>query len=229
LINGLETGLAMAAVTWGLVLAAMPSPTAGYGLGVLCGIMPAVRPELAALALPLLTQRLWSTWAHQQQDKLPMSAGIVLLFLTWSLVWMVPLGLATGLPDPSTIETKRLFLAEGALDIRTKIKWMIAGLLVFGSQVGLLGVAIIGLFNRREGIPVLCFASAVVLSYGLLFPGALAHYESRYLYPLLPVLIFGLVLMMSSARRVTQVAGTGLLARLLGQTVLMSHHPFAMW
>jgi hypothetical protein len=47
LFNGLETGLAMAAVVWGVILALSGSQII---LPVLCGLMPFIRPELAALA-----------------------------------------------------------------------------------------------------------------------------------------------------------------------------------
>lgn len=54
LLNGLETGLAMGAVAWGLAMAAAPGRHAALACSAICGLMPFLRPELAALAAMLL-------------------------------------------------------------------------------------------------------------------------------------------------------------------------------
>src|SRR5258708_7718132 len=59
LLNGLETGLALAAVTWAVVLAAGPPSRA---LAVLAGLMPFIRPELALLSGLLLADQAWRRW-----------------------------------------------------------------------------------------------------------------------------------------------------------------------
>ena len=54
LTNGLETGLAMAAVVWALALALEDTARRSRLLAGLCGTLPFVRPELGLLGLLLL-------------------------------------------------------------------------------------------------------------------------------------------------------------------------------
>lgn len=60
-LNGVETGWAIAGASWALVLAA--SPKNGRALPVLCGVLPFIRPELAALAGLLMIDRFWRRFA----------------------------------------------------------------------------------------------------------------------------------------------------------------------
>jgi len=60
LLNGLETGLALAGVTWSVVLAR--SAPHSRLLPVLCGLLPFIRPELGVLALALLIRQFWLRW-----------------------------------------------------------------------------------------------------------------------------------------------------------------------
>ena len=59
LMNGLETGWAMAGVTWALAFASEESAASGFALAAICGTLPFLRPELTALSAMLLPIPAW--------------------------------------------------------------------------------------------------------------------------------------------------------------------------
>jgi hypothetical protein len=90
LLNGLETGLAMAAIVWALALAAGPPTRA---LPALLGIFPFVRPELALLAAPLFARQTWTRWRSGTPRAI---AGDLVVLSLAAAPWLAWLWVETG-------------------------------------------------------------------------------------------------------------------------------------
>ena len=184
LLNGLETGLALGVATWALALASEPGRE--RALAALCGLMPFVRPELGALALGLLALRAWPLLAARRLRDL----GIMALFaaagaapwLLWSLI-------ATGSALPSTAGAKVAWFAERNLPLDTKELWFTREVRAFAQTIGTAALAGFAVLFFPLGRVVLGFAVVLLAFYYRDFPGALGHYEQRYLYVLLPGLL----------------------------------------
>jgi hypothetical protein len=195
LFNGLETGLAMAACVWALALASerAPSRAVMLVLGALCGAMPFIRPELAALSLLLLPVpaiRLYRIQgsAAALRALVLCSVAAVLCALPWIIwTWAV-----TGSVIPATAGAKRAWFAEAGLPAVVKSEWVLNELSAALWSFGLVSLAAMALVWRTlTGVLGLLFAAALVAVYWVNLPGALAHYERRYLFVLAPVLLLG--------------------------------------
>ena len=230
LMNGLETGLVLAAVTWALVLASEPGRVGPRDderpwrrapwLPCLCGVLPFIRPDLLPLSLGLLAGghvRAAGGWRGAVRSVLGDLGLAVLCAAPWAL-WY---GVSLGTPYPSTIEAKRLFFAQDALPAPLKAQMAGKDLVLFAGDLGLLTLGILLLGRTALGRVGLLFALALVAAYYLRFPDALGFYEGRYLYPLLPLVLYGLAsawrMGPQGTRPVLRVAVTGLLAAALVQ------------
>jgi hypothetical protein len=193
LLNGLETGLAMASITWALALAA-DRKQRPLALGALCGLMPFLRPELGVLSLLLicssLTRQVQCGQSYASATRMLCAAcsAAALSALPWVLwTWS-----ATDSPIPATIGAKRAWFAEGGLPTVIKNSWVGAstfGFLISFGFVSLAGMAL--LFRTALGWFAAAFVVILIAVYYVQFPGALGHYEGRYLYVIAPVLLFG--------------------------------------
>ena len=129
-LNGLETGLAMAAVAWWLVWASHERPTGC--LAVLCGIMPYIRPELAALSTAGLLV-LWQQHVGAASPRRVAMMGFgrsVLLALLAAAPWALVYWHYTGAPYTPTAAAKMYYFAEGTHPLAERI---IVALLCTGS------------------------------------------------------------------------------------------------
>ncbi|WP_243369836.1 hypothetical protein [Microvirga solisilvae] len=180
LFNGLETGLAMAAVTWALVLSLCGSRIL---LPLLCGTMPFIRPELAVLSGALLTWRAWKQ--RRMLDRILID--IVLATLA-AMPWLMWSWIATGSVVPLTASAKRAFFAEQANPLQHKLA--VALTLTASSGIGAFLFASPFMKRVPVALPALLSLAAIFLTYAVTFPGGLFHNHYRYLYPLLP---FGLL------------------------------------
>ena len=184
LLNGLETGLALAAATWALALASEPGRE--RALAVVCGLMPFVRPELGALSVGLLALKGWPLLRERRGREL----GTMVLFaaagaapwLLWSLI-------ATGAALPSTAGAKVAWFAERNLPLDTKELWFSREVRAFAQTIGTAALAGLAVLFFPLGRVVLAFAVVLLVFYYRDFPGALGHYEQRYLYVLVPGLL----------------------------------------
>jgi len=194
-LNGLETGLAMAAVAWWLVWASHERPTGC--LAVLCGIMPYIRPELAALSTAGLLV-LWQQHVGAASPRRVAMMGFgrsVLLALLAAAPWALVYWHYTGAPYTPTAAAKMYYFAEGTHPLAERI---IVALLCTGSflQWHILPLAFAPVFyyvHRAAKLSV-AFVAVLVAVYAWCFPGALAHFGHRYLYVAVPVLVGCLVM-----------------------------------
>lgn len=190
LLNGLETGLAMAGITW--LLVAMGTPRGrDTVVPLLAGTLPFVRPELAALsALVLFAQAL------DAEGTAPARAR---LFATWAVraalaaaPWLVWCSVETGAPWPPSVEAKRLYFAEWCLPFAQKWELFSPPLLRFGLTVGAPLVGLLFLGKHWRGRAALVFALVLLLANLTQFPTSIDQYEHRYLYVLVPLMLWGL-------------------------------------
>ena len=229
LMNGLETGLALATVTWGLALAAEPpqslpadaAPSARHlaWLPCLCGLLPFIRPDLLPLSLGLLALRTGrhfravGSW-HKAIRPILRDLGLALMCAApWALWYWASL----GTPYPSTIEAKRLFFAQDVLPLTGKAQMTGKDLATFAGDIGLLAFFALRLGRTAAGWTSLLFGLALIGAYLLRFPGAFGFYEGRYLYPLLPLLLLGAASTFQAGSRL-RIAATALLALCLVQS-----------
>lgn len=193
LMNGLETGLAMALVIWALVLAmGQPTPL----LPVLLGLMPFVRPELAILAAILFAHQTCRRWSIGERLAILADGAIVALAAAPWLSWM---WVETGALVPQTAGAKRAFFAQESMpwDVKLQVVAYAVGRLFL--QVGPLAIAMIGLRTRRVGHLALLFAAVMLALFTQQFPGGLNHNGQRYLYLFVPLLLAGLAFALRAA------------------------------
>jgi len=188
LVNGLESGLAAAAVAWALVL------RDARWLPVLCGTLPFVRPELALLALPLLARQ---GWVQRGAPDRVLRTG--LLALAAAAPWMALSWAMTGGLVPATGGAKVLFFAESGLPLADKL--VLAASACLHAAILLIAIGLGGLWRKPAGW---CGAAFLLLWLGTAtwaFPGGLAHNYGRYLVEAVPVLLFGLSELLTAERR----------------------------
>jgi len=181
LFNGLETGLAMAAVAWALGLALSGSPVL---LPLLCGLLPFIRPELAILSGTLLAWRAWKQRGRPERIVLDLALAALA-----AMPWLLWSWIATGSVMPLTASAKRAFFAEEAYPLLLKLRLVFVVL----AQSGLAAILLMAVFAKRLSIagPALLSLGVILLTFALTFPGGLSHNFHRYLYPLLPLGLLG--------------------------------------
>lgn len=187
LLNGLETGLALAAVTWSVVL--ISGSRVQRATPMVAGTLPFIRPELVTLSVLLLATQLWhrrasgdSAWHRAFAIDLGICA---LAVLPWAAVNVM----FAGSLVPGTIAAKAAYFAEACLPASKRTMLAGGGLLRFGIDAGVVVAAVPLLVLCWPGRAGLLLFGALVLVYWRVLPGALHHYDGRYLYVLIPFLI----------------------------------------
>jgi hypothetical protein len=220
LLNGLETGLALTGVTWALALSVAPVARAPWLRPVLCGLLPFVRPELALLsALLLLAPRARALASGERRAfvELGRDGGLALLA---AAPWVVAYLAATGRAFPATITAKHDWFAEGCGDPWWKRVVVKHNLARFGRSLGLLVALAPALLATGIGRAGLIFAAGLVGSYYVALPGALGHYEQRYLYPLVPLALWAGLSLLRGHDRWLRRAGLALWLAAAAQALL---------
>lgn len=178
LLNGLESGLALAAIVWGLAL------IDSKWLPLLCGVMPFVRPELAFLAAPLFFYRCWLD--RRNLRRLALNGALALAAAS---PWLILYTVYTGWPVPNTGGAKVAFFAEATLDWRSR--WEILIGVVVSGLLGPFWLSIPALARRPAGLCVLVFLICWIGITAFVFPGGLHHNYFRYASMILPALLLG--------------------------------------
>lgn len=210
LFNGLETGWAMAGVTWGLATAADPDPRRSRRAALVAGQLPFLRPELAVVSVLLLALLLRRRL--REGGGLGAAAGDVGAALLSAAPWLAWITVSTGMPFPETAFAKRAFFAEGQAHSFEKWAWAATALAQFFASMGLATLGLVFLPGSGLGRIGLAFTGVLVLAYASQFPGALGHYENRYLYVTVPFLLYGLMLAVAPRIRTIRVMGVLLIA-----------------
>ncbi|HEX6393681.1 MAG TPA: hypothetical protein VFZ97_09580, partial [Acidimicrobiales bacterium] len=118
LLNGMETGLAMATVVWLLALAIERRHI--VWLGLLSGVAPFVRPELGLLAALLIVAVSWQLARAGEYRRVLI---LVCAALVGAAPWIIWSYLATGHLLPTTVSAKAAWFAEQGLPKRTKLHY----------------------------------------------------------------------------------------------------------
>jgi hypothetical protein len=186
LLNGLETGLAMAAVVWALALSAGPP---SRWLPVLLGTMPFLRPELALLSGALFLRQIQTRWRYGSTEAITGDAVVLALAATPWLGWSWT---ETGALVTQTAATKRAFFAQAALPLLAKIVLTFRILADAAWHVGPLAFGLLALGAAPAGRAAQFFIVTMLVVFGMVLPGGLDHNLGRYLYVLIPMAIVGL-------------------------------------
>lgn len=186
LLNGLETGLAMAAVTWALIFALQPEPS--KALPLLCSVLPYIRPELGGLSLLLMLRQCAIRLAVRNTSAMLTDCAVCLAGAAPWLIWQWT---ATASFIPLTATAKRAFFAEEGWSARQKLGTMLMGLLVSGLAPLCLTLPIL----RRTPLAacITAYTFFIFLGLYLVFPSGATQNCSRYLFILLPLLLYGLI------------------------------------
>ncbi len=221
LLNGLETGLAMAGLAWSLAEAADPAPRRQWLVPALCALLPFLRPELVVASGLLLAARVAQTVRQTDGARAAVaSAGRDLaVVLAVATPWMLWYWTSTGAPWPSTVGAKQAFFAEGCLPPATRWTLFSTALHAWSDSLGYFSRAVALLVATGLGWASLAFFGAFGWAYYTRFPGALWHYEQRYLYVTLPFLLYG-VASCFPRRRWLAAAATALLVVAVDQSAL---------
>lgn len=193
LLNGLETGLAMALVTWCIALA-LRGPT--HWLSALLGLLPFVRPELGILSAILFfdqlnQRRIKADWRGAAIDVAILAAA--------ALPWLAWMWSETGMPIPQTADAKRVYFAEAELPLSTKATTVARSVGRLLLHLGPLALALIGLRAERAGRLALLFCALLLALFLQQFPSGLGHNWNRYLYASLPLFLAGLAFLLRDA------------------------------
>ncbi len=210
LFNGLETGLAMAAVIWTLRWFRDPLPDKPWKFALL-GILPFIRPELAALSLVVTVRVCWSAIKTR-----PSAAWIVscIAYAAAGVVPVVAFLLLNNVPlMPNTASAKAYFFAEGCRPLLHRFVLTITMSGGFFATIGLAVLGIVGLPLSRWGWRAAAFIAILFATYIVTLPSAPGHNFHRYLYVLIPFIMVGWVAMVSSfMTRVRRLSMVGLVA-----------------
>ena len=183
LMNGLETGIAMAAVAWLLVLAD------DRRLALLAGLAPFIRPELGLLAaLLLLRQMRGLPW----QDSARRIAIAALAATPWALWYLIEL----GTPIPNTIAAKAAFFNQSSWSISQRLVLLPITLITFNYLVLFLGL--FGLPRARAGVACLLFVIGFLIAATAVLPSALSWNMGRYYSVIVPPFMVGITALANS-------------------------------
>jgi hypothetical protein len=188
-LSGLETSLVLGATLFTISVAAEGKPS--RLLMICCGLMPFLRPELAALSLLLVVWQVYSRL--RSQDQALRKLGIDLLVCAAAALPVVALvWWNTGAVLPTTIAAKKYYFAEALLTPAVKFAWTRDSTEAFALAIGPMTAGVLFLATDALGVLLLGFVPLFLATYYLQFPGALGHYGHRYLYIMLPLVVFGI-------------------------------------
>jgi hypothetical protein len=192
LTNGLETGWAMALL---VLLMAMVLERRAVVAAVIAGVVPWLRPDLVPAVAVLLGVAVWQASSFRRRIAVLTVAALTgLPIVLW--LWH-----DTGFWLPNSINAKRLFYAEHCLPTLHKLRFVLAGGMVWLLTVGPLSLGVLGLCRRVVGLLGVVAILATATAYALTFPSSVTHAGQRYLYPiLLPWFLLGLAWLVSDLR-----------------------------
>jgi hypothetical protein len=194
LLSGLETGLALAAITWTLVFLTTKQRTPS---NLLLGLLPFIRPELIFFTFILWASRGFQYWREEKNYKALIyhlfCDGLTILIsaLPFALWYFIEL----GTPYPDTLLAKKYFFAEEYIPLPKKILGSINIIFAFFSSLGIFnafGMLILMFLMPLTRIFLLFFFVFLML-FTLCLPHALQFNSFRYLYIFLPFMFYGLI------------------------------------
>ena len=194
LLNGMDTGLAMAAVAWNIKL--LTDKKRALWLPILCGVMPFIRPELSFLSIGSMLI-LFRESDCSVGFKIAAAGAAVLSFVPFLLWYWVD----TGSFVPNTVNAKMYFFAERYADWSDKSRVVL--LAIARAAVASFPIFLCLRFMRPRAVGLMLGLFGLVFfgSFFWSFPGGLSHNGGRYLYVFGPVALFGVACGLSSTAR----------------------------
>ena len=185
LLNGLETGMAMATIPWIVIaLDEIEQGNKTYWGYVLVGIICYIRPELAALSF------LFGLFIISEKPKGYLMGLFISLFsfISFSLV----LYIASGNIITNTMSAKTYFLHEGCVNFKTKFFQSLRSIEFIKNDLGLfsLGFLLI-VFAKKYRAILISFMLVFLLAYIIKLPKILYANFGRYAYLMFPIAIIG--------------------------------------
>ena len=219
LFNGLETSLALATMVWALV-ALSDTHYPGW-LPWILGSLPFLRPELIVVAGLFGLYAVYLMWRESRSDFVPTLLKFGSQVVMSAAPWLILHTIETGSPIPATIGAKKAYFAEGCGPPTWKKGAVLVSLHRATRELGVWLAPLVLLLRTSIGRLLLVFAAVFFASYDINFPGALGHYELRYMYVLEPMLIWGLLSTLFDRLPAIRVVSRGLLV-LLGLQAVFS-------
>lgn len=220
LLNGLETGLALAILTWTVIFIITEQRIAK---NLLLGLLPFIRPELIFLSFILWISSAPVYWRQQKNIKF---VGLNLLMdaLTLSMT-ALPFALwyfiDLGTPYPETLNAKKYFFAEQTIGFSKKLFSAINQLLKFAYSLGVFNFIsmIILMLLRPLSRLFLLFFLVFLLLYMIVYPHGLATQAYRYLYLWLPFMLYGVIACTQHKNNLIKIFSNAILIILLTSTL----------
>ncbi|MEX0277761.1 MAG: hypothetical protein AB3N19_09605 [Ruegeria sp.] len=212
-LNGLETGMAMAAITWAFYFRQTGKTT---GLAVLIGTLPFVRPEFYVLSALMCI----SLTASRPFDR-PLAVQLLCISAaTYAVFALVSLFTLGGILPETAGAKEAYFAGKGE-----PLFYSLLAALHAIPETGLILVFVGLVFSPRlrGGWVALVFLAIFVFSSALKLPEALYHNDFRYLYPFLPVAIVSWAAVLPTRRYIAEPAFV------LGSLVAAYHCATTYW
>jgi hypothetical protein len=213
LVNGLETGLAMAVALWMIVLALDDSSRSRVLAAHLGGLAPFVRPELGVLTVMLAIVR-WRAIAIDASKPSRLVRRAIVVDATRIAItaapWLLAYRIGTGHFFAQTTIAKMNWFAPSCRSYTVHFRLFFAASEDFLLSAGPLHLGIFGLAYGAVGRAALAYLVIVLASYLWLFPTGLNHNDGRYVYVLVPALLYGVAALVANARRDLQRIGRGI-------------------
>lgn len=188
LFNGLETGLALAAIVWSIDFFVRGDRRR---LALAAGILPCIRPELGVWSVIALAFD-WRARRAQGEPRRALLATVAVA-MAGALPFLLAAWLAAGSPIPDTIAAKKWFFAEDCNDIEWRAATIFGALGPWAAGLGAIAFGALAMPMSRLGRGALLFAAIFFLALWINLPGAAGHNECRYLYVFVPFLLAALM------------------------------------
>jgi hypothetical protein len=220
LLSGMETVLAMAGVTWSLVLSNQQiTRTQRVWLALLCGVLPFLRPELALWSVLLLFYQIYRYKKFGINKSHIFSDGLLVLIV--AVPCLVIYYLNTGYLLPTTLKAKLVYYAFATLPFGIKIiqaKDRLLALAYQTSYLGCLGMLCflwLSFFGRLALIFILFFLSFYIYYFSV---GIDFNYW-RYIYIIWPLLLYGLLQGLTYQEKILKIGANILLLFMMVQVL----------
>jgi hypothetical protein len=217
LLNGLETSLAMAAITWILILVSLPCTRyRRYSLALLLGSVPFIRPELIAFSGSIYLFQLYrythrssnAGWGSlREQNLFKMIAQDLGLMLIAATPWLIWYWCSTHHFYPATISAKAAFFAYAYRSDFYKFLFYCWALAKFFLSISIMYVISLYLLSTKKlGQAILLFMMIFSVAYCFTEPSVLMQNIFRYFYIFIPLLLFGLISTLQESKPISYVA-----------------------
>lgn len=226
LLNGMETGLAMAAIVWLFVLLQQP-PTLRVCVlrNFSCGLLPFIRPELVLLSILIFIYFASQGWRQKKSHRAAITTICIdgLIILLSALPWLLWYQISTGNFYPETIHAKQYFMAATCLPFAIKLYFFKHALVNFSGRfnwIGFAGAMVLLLVTPLGRIGLL-FMLGFLTAYFIDYPSGLFANYLRYFYILVPILLYSFISTMQHSDKIVRISANVFLMLTLLQSLIL--------